>query len=59
MSGRVDTTDLREAFQIAYDVRFSAANFKKSMATRGFSISRQRLPVDARLHQVFEGIEMV
>ena len=45
VGGRVDTTDLREAFQVAYDVRMSAVNFKKSMAARGFSISRQRLPV--------------
>ncbi len=57
--GRSDTTEVREAFQTAYDVRVSAADFKKQMGNRGFRISRQRLPCDGKLHQVFEGLELV
>lgn len=55
--GRTDTTKLREAFQTAHDMKISAVDFKKSMAERGFHISRQRLPCDGKAHQVFEGIE--
>lgn len=54
---KTDTTKLRQAFQVAYEFRVTAVTFKKMMLDRGFQISRQRLPRDSKLHQVFEGLE--